>query len=418
MRNSEKLAINATAACHTLVHMLELTYGVVLIGISLEFNASLLVMGVLANIFGLAFGTMSLPAGFMADRIREKKLLSASCAGMAVSAVAIGLSANIYVLGAALLALGLALGIFHPVAATFVARTATRRGLGFGYLGVGGNLGLALGPILAGTVASLLSWQASYFILAIPAIILSVLFLTMSTNHPATPPPATPTRDSPAGKTSLRAVLPILALIFTAQVLNGLVYRGLVTFLPLHLSQQIKFSFFSLDAFMIAGSFTTIALIFGVGGQFFGGYLSERWRREGLVVLIAMVAAPLLLAVGTSSGLVLLASATTFAFFHFMGQPVYNSLVADHTPAEWHGRIYGVYFFANFGIGSFSASLLGFVAVKMGTGWVFIVSSAFGLLTLACAVLLLMKTSRTKRGEGQTKSRPGGQELWEKKGKA
>ncbi|MFH0941936.1 MAG: MFS transporter, partial [Chloroflexota bacterium] len=215
MRNPERLGIAATATCHALVHMLELTYGVVLIGISLEFNASLLVMGVVANIFGLAFGLMSLPSGVLADRASEKKLLIICCAGMAASAVGIGLAPNIYALGAALLALGLAMGIFHPVASAFIARTATRRSLGFGYMGIGGNLGLALGPLLAGVMASAFDWRASYFVLAAPAVILAGLFaLTRPDRRARASPPAA----NPANRPRLRPALPLLALVFAIQV--------------------------------------------------------------------------------------------------------------------------------------------------------------------------------------------------------
>jgi len=394
MKSPEKLVVTATSACHALVHMLELTYGVVLIGISLEFNASLLAMGVLANIFGLALGVMSLPSGLLADHINEKKLLIICCGGMALSAITIGLSPNIFVLGIALLVLGLALGVFHPVAATFIARTASQRGLGFGYFGIGGNLGLALGPLLAGIMASLINWRASYFILAVPAIILGVLFLIASSERPASLPPITTAWENTDQKPSLKPVLPVLILIFAASVLNGLIYRGLVTFLPLHLSQRIGFSFFNLDTVMIAGSFTTIALIFGVGGQFLGGYFSERLRREKLVVLVSLMGAPLLFMVGTSTGVMLLVAAITFGFFYFMSQPVHNGLLADYVPVGWHGRMYGIYFFCTFGIGSFSASILGFVADKLGTGWVFIISSGFGLFVLTCAILILRQTSR------------------------
>ncbi|MFH0942225.1 MAG: MFS transporter, partial [Chloroflexota bacterium] len=185
--------------------------------------------------------------------------------------------------------------------------------------------------------------------------------------------------------------------VFAIQVWNGLIYRGLVTFLPLHLSQGVKLSFLNLDAVMIAGSFTTFALVFGVGGQFIGGHLAERWLRERLVFFVALAVVPLLLAVGNSTGTSLLASATSLAFFHFMGQPVYNSLVADYTPFGWRGRIYGIYFFCSFGIGSFSASLLGYVATRMGTGWVFNIASVFGLLGLICTSLLLRAATKKNR---------------------
>lgn len=391
MAKFEKQAVIYTSACHGLVHILELTYGAVLIGIAQEFGASLLILGVLANIMGFAFGFTALPAGLLADRVSERRLLMLCCLGMAASSIAIGLSPNIYILGAALLTLGLALGIYHPAGAAFIARVATNRGMGFGYLGVGGNIGVAIGPIAAGAIASVLGWRASYFIFAIPAVLLAVLFLSFSrTEVPVVQ--QQPVTEVSTGKVSLRPIILPLALICLVSILNGFIYRGTVTFLPLYLSERIHFSFLNWDSLLIAGSFTTIALVFGVGGQFLGGYLSERRRREGLAFITALVTAPLLLVMGNSAGMMLMTAAIVFAFFHFMGQPVYNSLIADYTPTDWRGRVFGIYFFCTFGIGSFSASILGYVAGQVGTHWVFIVEAGFGLLTLICTGFLLVRS--------------------------
>jgi len=106
---------------------------------------------------------------------------------------------------------------------------------------------------------------------------------------------------------------------------------------------------------------------------------------------------PLLLAVGNSEGLILMIAASTFVFFHFMGQPIYNCLIADYSPADWRGRIFGVYFFCNFGLGSFSASLLGYVADRFGTNWVFMVAAGFGLLVLICTIVLLVRALSVSR---------------------
>jgi len=86
--------------------------------------------------------------------------------GSGVASIAVGLSPNIYVLGAALAVLGLVLGIYHPVGAAFVARATKHRGMAFGYLGVSGNLGVALGHILAGAIASVVLDGAGQIVLA------------------------------------------------------------------------------------------------------------------------------------------------------------------------------------------------------------------------------------------------------------
>jgi len=391
----EQKAIAYTSACHGLVHILELTYGAVLIGIAQEFGVSLLVLGILASIFGFAFGVTALPSGYLADRMNERHLLMVCCLGMAVACIAIGLSPNIYVLGVALLILGLALGIYHPTGAAFITKITTHRGLGFGYLGIGGSIGIAAGPILAGTIAAFWGWRASYFVFAIPALFLAfVFYLFARTEIPASKLPAA---ESGTENVSLRPVLLPLILIFCIQVLNGFIYRGIVTFLPLYFSERIQFTFLNMDSLLIAGSFTTIALIFGIGGQFLGGYLAERRHRESLALIITLVVTPLLAAVASSSGLPLLGAAITFAFFNFMGQPVYNCLVADYCPPSWRGRMFGISFFCVFGFGSFSAPLLGYIADRFGTSWVFMASAGFSLLAVICAVFLLVRAMRVSR---------------------
>ena len=144
--------------------------------------------------------------------------------------------------------------------------------------------------------------------------------------------------------------------------------------LAVNISLQVlapNFSLLGVDSLLIAGSLTTIALIFGVGGILLSGYLVDRKRPEILAVLIALVCIPLLLLMGTSEGLMLIIFTAAFAFVYFMGQPVYNSLVADYSPNKWRGRMFGISFFCAFGFGSFSASLLGYVAEKLSTNWIF-----------------------------------------------
>jgi len=379
MKRIEKQVITYTSICHALDHVFELTYGVVLIGIAQEFGVGLFILGVLANITGFAFGLAALPSGFLVNRVGERRLLVVFCLGSGVASIGVGLSPNIYVLGVALAVLGLTLGIYHPVGAAFVARATKHRGMAFGYDGVGGNLGVALGPILAGTIASTLGWRAPYLIFAIPALLMAGLLYSFTRTE--IPSVSETTVEMDTGRTRLRLIILPLVLIFVASAMNGFIYRGLVTFLPLYLSQRLHFTFFNLDSMALAGSFTTIALIFGVLGQFLGGYLSERRRHEVLALVVAVAAPPLLLLMGRSEGLILMLAAITFAFFHFMGQPIYNNLIADYSPAAWRGRSYGISVFCGFGLGSFSATLLGYTAEQLGTNWVFIVMAGIALVT-------------------------------------
>ncbi|MDP3879293.1 MAG: MFS transporter [Dehalococcoidales bacterium] len=390
MKRFEKQVIAYASACHVLDHIFELTYGVVLIGIAQEFGIGLFVLGVLANILGFTFGLAALPAGFLADRVGERRLLVFFCLGSGISSIIVGLAPNVYVLGAALALLGLTIGIYHPTGSAFITRSVERRGMAFGYHGMAGNLGVAIAPFLAGIIAASMGWRAPYFIFAIPALLLAALIYAFSRTE--LPVIAQNTVQANPEKANSRSIVLPLILIFLASITNGLVYKGLITFLPVYFSRRLHFTLFDLDTIALAGSFTTIALIFGVAGQLTGGYLSERKRREVLAVIVAIAATPLLLLIGNSQGMALMLGAIAFAFFHFMGQPIFNTLIADYSPSSWRGRTYGMYFFGSFGLGSFSATFLGYIAENNDIRWVFITMAGLSVVTVVCIVILFLKT--------------------------
>ena len=395
MKRIEKQVVAYTSVCHALNHIFELAYGVVLIGIAKEFGVGLFILGVLANVAGFTFGLMALPAGFLSDRIGERQLLMFYCLGSGIASIAVGLSPNIYVLGVSLAVLGLALGIYHPVGSAFITKSTRQRGIAFGYLGVGGNLGVALGPILAGVIASSLGWRAPYLIFAIPALFMAALLYSFNRVEIPTVPEDTATTDPE--RTGLKPIILPLALIFLASAMNGFVYRGLVTFLPLYLSQRLHFTLLNWGSMAIAGSFTTIALFFGVIGQLLGGYLCERRSHEGLAFVVAIIAIPLLLLMGNSEGLSLMAASITLAFFHFMSQPIFNNLIADYAPVAWRGRSYGISFFFAFGIGSFSATFLGYIAEQAGTNWVFMAMGGIAIMATVFVMILLIRARTAAR---------------------
>jgi len=390
MQGFEKRALAQTASTHWLVHVLEMSFGALLVNIAGEFGMGLLAMGVLANILGFAFGFSSLPAGFLADRISERLLLMVCCIGMAVSAVAIGFAPNVYALGSALLVLGLSLGLYHPASLSYISRIMTRRGLGFGYLGVGGNLGTALGPIIVGAIAGGFGWRVPYFVLAVPALLLAVLYLTAGRATQAAAPEAAPAVRREATAFSGRVVVAVIVLVLVAGMLNGFVYRGALTFLPLYLGQRVDLAGVGLSGVLAGNSLTTLVLLFGVGGQFLGGWLSERRPPEVLAVVVAVGSAPMLALMGWFSGPGLVLASIVFAFFYFMGQPVYNMLVVRYGPERWRGRLYGLSFFFGFGLGSFAASFSGFVAESLGTNWVYLTCAGFTALTLVIAVTIVV----------------------------
>jgi len=395
MASAEKRGITYASIFHALIHVVELAYGVVLIAIADELGVTLLVLGVLANVFGLAYGITALPIGVLADRFGAPRLLGLSSLMIGAAAVVVSLAQGTVALGFGLCVLGVALGVFHPVANAFVSRIATKVGLGFAYLGIGGNLGIAVGPIIVGAIAAGAGWRSAYMVLAVPCVILGLLFLRFRDGGESSSEGAP--KHLETAPTSLRQFLAPLVLVVVLGVLNGLIYRGVVTFLPTHLGTNVHLGMGGISPVMLAGSFTTFALLFGVVGQFFGGWLCDRWSSEGIVLLATAITVPALLLVWGMGDALLLASAAFFAFFHFMTQPVFNALVTAYTPVLWRGRMFGIYFFTNIALGSFSATGLGYIADARGIEMVFLVCAAIALAAAGLAVPLAVWARRRAR---------------------
>lgn len=202
-----------------------------------------------------------------------------------------------------------------------------------------------------------------------------------------------------------------LILVYGVFVLNGFIYRGSLTFLPVHIEETLSLSWFGLDEVWLASSLTTLALLAGAVGQLFGGALSERFRLERMAVPLTFALLPTLLLVGLTSGLWVVLFASLFVFANFSSQPIYAGLIADYTPPQALGRSYGISFFAAFGIGSLAASFSGFFADRWGTDSVFLVLSGFVIVTLMLAAgiwYLSEQALRKRAGDSETVDTSGG----------
>ena len=402
MRARQTGLVAYVSVVHGLIHTIEISYAVLLSRIGDEFGASLFVLGILANVSAFGFGFSALPSGVLVDRLGTQRVLMITFSLAAVAALLVATAPNVALLGLFLGILGLSIGLYHPAGLSFIAQATARRGLALGWHGVVGNLGIAAAPALAIGVAEVTNWRWAYVLLAVLAL-LAVVSLRLvrleSAKQAPQPEPAAPaaTNENPSPTPDrLRPLLPLL-LVYGVFILNGFVYRGSLTFLPLHIEQRLHISWFGLDEAWLAGSFTTLALLAGAFGQLFGGVLSERMRLERLAFPLTLALLPALLLMGTTSGLPLVAFSALFVFANFSSQPVYTGLIADYTPQRALGRSYGISFFAAFGIGSSAATVAGFFADRWGTDSVFLMLAGFAVVTSTLALAIWRLGERAAR---------------------
>ncbi len=399
MNAAERRLITYTAFAHALIHVIELTYPALLTRIAEDFGLRAVILGTIASVFAWAFGASAIPAGFLTDRLGSRRVLLYAFVGAAVSLVLVGLSPNEWFLAATLALLGFCIGLYHPAGLSLMAQGVRQRGLALGFHGVAGNLGQALAPALAVGLAIAVDWRLAYFVLAATAAVMAVLLSATTLplrgeaevliSESEAPQRADERRPRPAR----RLLLPLL-LVYAAFVLSGIVYRGVITFLPQHLEELVDKD--------LGGAFATVALLMGAVGQLVGGGLSQRFRLERLAPLLALLAVPALVLTGVVSGALLVVIASVFVFFYFANQPVFTGLIADYAPPGAMGRSYGVSFFAGFGLGGTGGVIAGVFVDRWDTQAAFLGLTAFMAVTLLLSVVIwLMAEQRWRTVEAE-----------------
>jgi len=124
-----------------------------------------------------------------------------------------------------------------------------------------------------------------------------------------------------------------------------------------------------------------------------------RYNLEKLYAGMLIVTVPFLLLMGILSNYALFFTVMAFAFFHFSGQPVGNSLVAKYTDQRGRGLGFGLYFSAVFGIGSLASWFSGMIADAYSLNKIFFLLAA--VIVLGFFVMLyLARSDDIKPGPG------------------
>ncbi|GAA4528226.1 MFS transporter [Amycolatopsis samaneae] len=202
--------------------------------------------------------------GLLTDRWRLRWLVPAGtvAAGVGVALVGAGNSYP-WTLGAIALA-GLGVAAYHPEAARLARAVTAGDHRGMSWFSLGGNVGFALAPVVAAPVLATGGLSAAP-LLAVPAVLGTLLTLPLLRRGPAAARPVTERRGTDDWRGFRRLTLVI--------VLRSIGYVGLSTFVGLFAQQR-------LGAGSTAGSVAVFVLFAGgAAGTVLGGRLAERWGR-------------------------------------------------------------------------------------------------------------------------------------------
>jgi MFS family permease len=370
----------AVSTAHALDHVYLLALPPLLAPLMDEFGTGLLGGGAALTWLYLMSGLWALPAGWLADRVGPRRMIAVFLGGAAACLMLAALAPDLKSLSVILLFLGIFCGLYHPAGLSLISKRCTPVGRAMGIHGIGGSLGLSLGPLVAAQLAVVFGWRGSLVILATVGLVLMPVF-ALSRGDGTTARPAPPVAADPVpGRI-------VFWLVIGCQAFAGFCYRGILTFLPVYFSTRTGGIAADLDPVATGGFLTTLSLAVGMAGQYAGGWLSHRYVPERLYAVLLAATLPFPLLMGFGSGGALVTAAALFAFFFFAAQPVSNLLVARHSGESWRSFGFGISFTASFGIGSLAAPAGGWIAERLALPVLF---PAMGAVLAAGVVVALV----------------------------
>jgi FSR family fosmidomycin resistance protein-like MFS transporter len=289
----------------------------------------------------------------------------------------------------AVLASGVGVAAYHPEGSKFASYVSgSRRASGMSLFSVGGNVGFALGPLLASFAVITLGFGLDGgLLLALPGLAVAGLLVAVLPYLGRFVPSAERRNARRGARSQPRGLVLLLAVVG----LRSLAHMGLFTFIPLYEEARgngVGYGTRLLALFLFAGAVGTLA----------GGPLADRLGRRAVLLGSFVLATPLILVyvlVGGWVGAVALAFAGAAVIGTFGVSLVMSQ---EYMPGRV-GMASGLSIGAAIGLGGVAALSLGAIADEIDLEAALLATAAG---PAACIVLtLLLPSSRAPRAESE-----------------
>jgi FSR family fosmidomycin resistance protein-like MFS transporter len=325
--------------------------------------------------------------GWLTDRRPRRWMIPAgmTVAGLGVGAA--GLFSSYLLTWLMFAASGLGIAAFHPEAARAARQAAGNSTRAMSVFALGGNVGYALGPLLA-TPVLLITGVRGTPLLILPVLVMAALLVARLGR----------VLDGRPGQRRISALpvgiddWPAFARLTAVVVVRSVLFFGLTTFLALHFIRDLGASTAEADAVL------TTFLVAGAAGTLLGGWLADRAGRLICIRVGFALAIPAVLglALATSRPLAIALVAVTgvalylpFSVFVVLGQ--------DYLPNRI-GTASGVTVGLAVSVGGLAAPALGVLADATSLRTVFALLVLLPIIALALSTLLHNPTNRSHSG--------------------
>jgi FSR family fosmidomycin resistance protein-like MFS transporter len=222
--------------------------------------------------------------GHYSDRTSQRWMLPAGILLGSGGLVVIGILSSYWAIFFAVMISGIGIAIFHPEAAKTVNRVSvTNKASNMSIFSFGGTLGFALGPVVI--TASILIWGIKgIFILIVPAVIMSIVFLKLRNQKKYQENVSEHVTDI-VNKDQWKP----FSLLSIILCIRSIVFYGLNTFLPIYWVSIL------LQSKSYGSSMLSVFFLFGGIGTLFGGRLADRFGYITIIKISFAALVPTLL---------------------------------------------------------------------------------------------------------------------------
>lgn len=342
--------------------------------------------GWLVSAFTLSYGISQLPAGWLADRIGPRIVITIGISGVALSGLLVGLSPTYITMILFLVLLGATGGGYHPASTPLVAASVEpkNRGSALGLHQIGGSASFFLAPLIAVAIANVLDWRGSFITLAIPTIVFGIAFYVLlgrrgyskKSKHPI---PQSHTETPPIAG-GLRRLVPLIILGIAIQSL----ILSTISFIPL----------FIVDHFNVSeeAAAALLALFFSTGlwAGPLGGYLSDHLGKIPVILVSSLAAGPIIYLLNLAPySWGILAVLLILGMSMHTSMPVIESYIVSQTSERNRSTTLGIYYTGSRGGSGALAPLLGYLIDRFGFYAGFTTVGAILLaVSLTCSIFL------------------------------
>jgi FSR family fosmidomycin resistance protein-like MFS transporter len=278
---------------------------------------------------------------------------------------------------------GVGIAIFHPEGfKTAYYFTGDKKVTGMSIFAVGGNLGIALGPMVAMTLVTFFGLKGTMGLI-IPGILIAVILLifnssTLSTTVESAHKEATKELRKPLTRNQKMS----FSLLISIATLRAWTHFGMATYIPFYYINYLK------GNPLYAGKLVSTFLLAGALGTLLGAPIADRWGHKKFLLITLALSSPLLLLFYHSSGFMTfvilgvsgMVLISTFALTTVMGQ----ILLPQHL-----GMASGMMVGFTMSAGGLGVTLLGVIADTWGVPVA--MKSIFALPCIAFFLSLLLK---------------------------